>query len=176
MKHNGLKTVVMMIALALLLALSSCSANWHLKKAIAKDPSILTEGKVIERVTDSIMVRVADTTFTVDIEVPEERSEFVAPLSKLITYGFTTLENDRHIVTIEIDAQTDQITVNTTTKERTLPTSVTLLGRSFTVPYSFDRVTIKPEVRTRHGPWISVAIFIAGLFLGYRLKHPKHNQ
>ncbi len=43
-------------ALVIVSLLSGCSANWHLKKAIAKDPSILTEGVVIERVTDTITV------------------------------------------------------------------------------------------------------------------------
>lgn len=41
-------------------ALSSCSANYHLRKAIAKDPSILLEGKAIEYHTDTIQVVVPE--------------------------------------------------------------------------------------------------------------------
>lgn len=163
----------MMIALALLLALSSCSANWHLKKAIAKNPALLTEGKVIERVTDTLEVYIPDTTFTVEVTVPGDTMTNVAPLSKIIASGVMTFENERQIVTIEIDAENDQMRLKSTSKGFTMPASVKLLGRQYKVPLSYDRVTIRPEVRTRHGPWIVKAIiFVLGLFIGFRMKHP----
>jgi RPA family protein len=48
------------LTLAIIALLSSCSADWHLRKAIAKDPTILLEGKVIEYHTDTILVAIPE--------------------------------------------------------------------------------------------------------------------
>jgi len=42
--------------LIVVLTLASCSAGWHLKRAIAKQPSILTEGKIIREVRDTLVL------------------------------------------------------------------------------------------------------------------------
>lgn len=39
---------------------SSCTADWHLRKAIAKDATILLEGRVIEYQTDTILVAIPE--------------------------------------------------------------------------------------------------------------------
>lgn len=51
-----------LIVLTIALSLSSCSAQWHLRKAIRKDPSVLSKDTVV--VTDTIVtapVSVRDT-------------------------------------------------------------------------------------------------------------------
>lgn len=61
-----------LLALLLIVSLSACSAQWHLQKAIKKDPSILqktTEIVVDTVVTDPIVVR--DTVITSQIDTVE---------------------------------------------------------------------------------------------------------
>ena len=76
-KLSGLRRVsITAITLFLLLSLSGCSANWHLRKAIAKDPTILQPKEIllIDTVVVSEGIRV-DTlayfytdTFTIEKE------------------------------------------------------------------------------------------------------------
>lgn len=45
--------IIVLVVLSIL-ALTSCSANWHLRKAISKDPSILVKGEKI--IVDTVVV------------------------------------------------------------------------------------------------------------------------
>lgn len=54
-KLSGLRRVsITAITLFLLLSLSGCSANWHLRKAIAKDPTILQPKEIL--LIDTVVV------------------------------------------------------------------------------------------------------------------------
>lgn len=48
-----LSTAFCLSALLSIVLLNGCSANWHLKRAIQKNPSILTEGFVVETRVDT---------------------------------------------------------------------------------------------------------------------------
>jgi hypothetical protein len=143
------------------LLLTSCSANWHLKKAIAKDPSILTEGVVIERVTDTITVYVEPIDTTVTVVVPADTLRGVAPLQKLLTSGLT-FENDRQIVNITFDPITEHVSVEAQSKEFHYPARVKIAGRWYRVPHTYEKTTIRPVVKQR-APWWLVAVILAGL-------------
>ena len=56
--------VLILITAICILSLTSCSANWHLKRAIAKDPSIIQPPEV-EIVDTTIIIEEirAETTF-----------------------------------------------------------------------------------------------------------------
>lgn len=56
-----MKRVLLILTAYLLLVLSSCSAGWHIKKAIKKDPSILQ--------TEEIVIRDTVLGFTERVEV-----------------------------------------------------------------------------------------------------------
>ena len=66
-----------LILLSAILILSGCSAEWHLSRAIKKDPSILQPKTMIVTdtvVTDPIVVRDTVTTSAVDtIEIVKDR-------------------------------------------------------------------------------------------------------
>jgi hypothetical protein len=52
-----MKAIFLLCVVALL---SSCTADWHLRKAISKDPTILLQGRVIEYHTDTILVAIPE--------------------------------------------------------------------------------------------------------------------
>lgn len=80
--------------------LSSCSAQWHLKRAIKKDPSILKETRVV--VLDTIVIRdsiIAIDTFVLrDIDTMVIEKEGIK--TQIIRY------KDRFIVKQEIKSDT----------------------------------------------------------------------
>lgn len=84
------------------LLLTGCSAQWHLKRAIAKDPSIITE-RIVER-WDTVKVppiRIVDT-----LEIPLEGDSSV-------------IDNDT--VRVVITRYKDRFVVKTEVKERIVP-------------------------------------------------------
>jgi hypothetical protein len=84
------------------LLLTGCSAQWHLKRAIAKDPSIITE-RIVER-WDTVKVppiRIVDT-----LEIPSEGDSSV-------------IDNDT--VRVVITRYKDKFVVKTEVKERVVP-------------------------------------------------------
>ena len=63
---------VRFLIIAMAVALSSCSAQWHLKRAIAKDPTIV--GDTIIRIDTSVVtesIRAVDTLVVTDTVVRE---------------------------------------------------------------------------------------------------------
>jgi hypothetical protein len=142
-----------MSALIVVVFLSGCSANWHLKKAIAKDPSILTEGVVIERVTDTITVYVEPIDTTLTVVVPADTLRGVAPLQKLLTSGLT-FQNERQIVHITFNPISEQVSVEAQSKEFHYPARVKIAGRWIKIPHTYDRTTIRPIVRSGAPYWI----------------------
>lgn len=73
---TDLPLILLFISLIGLLLLSSCSANWHLRRAIKKDPSILIKDTVTVRdtlvsetiSTDTLIVSKPNDTITIEKE------------------------------------------------------------------------------------------------------------
>lgn len=71
---TDLPLILLFISLIGLLLLSSCSANWHLRRAIKKDPSILIKDTVTVRdtlvsetiSTDTLIVSKPNDTITIE--------------------------------------------------------------------------------------------------------------
>jgi hypothetical protein len=110
-------------ALVIVSLLSGCSANWHLKKAIAKDPSILTEGVVIERVTDTITV----VTPELQVDTIHEWS-----VDTVTTYV------DRVRIRTKVD-----------TVQRTVFVDVVCPADTIYVPHTYEKTTIRPVVKPK---------------------------
>ncbi len=115
------------------LLLTSCSANWHLKKAIAKDPSILTQGVVIERVTD-----------TITVITPELQVDTVHAWS----HDTVTTYIDRVRIRTKVD-----------TVQRTVFVDVVCPPDTVFVEHTYEKTTIRPVVKQRT-PWWLVAVFL----------------
>jgi len=122
-----------------IIVLTGCSANWHLKKAIAKDPSILTEGVVIERVTDTI------TVITPELQVDTVHEWSVDTVTTYV---------DR----VRIRTKVDTIT-------RTVFVDVVCPPDTVFVEHTYDRTTIRPIVRTGAPYWMLwlLAAIIVGM-------------
>lgn len=90
--------------IAILLLLTGCSANWHMKRAIAKNPSIVDTSLVIK----------FDTTIIT--ESVEYRDTFVTKLidTIIINNGKSTTKIIRHHDTIRVDQiiRGDTIVIN----------------------------------------------------------------
>ena len=127
-------------AFAIVILLTGCSANWHLKRAISKDPTILTQGVVIERVTD-----------TIEVITPELR---VDTLHRFSTDTVTTYV-DRVRIRTKVD------TIN-----RTVYVDVVCPGDTIYVPYEYEKTIIQPRVK--HGLdwwWLLVALIVGGFLI-----------
>ena len=127
-------------AFAIVILLTGCSANWHLKRAISKDPTILTQGVVIERVTD-----------TIEVITPELR---VDTLHRFSTDTVTTYV-DRVRIRTKVD------TIN-----RTVYVDVVCPGDTIYVPYEYEKTIIQPRVK--HGFdwwWLLVALIVGGFLI-----------
>ena len=145
----------------LVIALMGCSANYHLRKAIAKDPTILTEGVVIETVTDTLYIEVPDTTLYFEVEIPESRDTMVVPLRKILSSGYR-LENDRQIVDLTFNPADSTLKIAATAKGFRYPTHLTVLGKRYRIPHTFERTVIRPEVKDRFDwRWILIVVAIA---------------
>jgi hypothetical protein len=114
----------------LAIVLSGCSSQWHLKKAIQKDPSILTEGVVIERVTD-----------TIQVITPELRVDTVHAWS----HDTVTTYVDRVRIRTKVD------TVN-----RTVFVDVVCPPDTVYVEHTYDKTIIQPKVVKRMPWWVFI--------------------
>jgi hypothetical protein len=127
--------------LLLAATLAGCSSQWHLKKAISKDPSILTEGVVIERVTDTI------TVITPEIKVDTVHAWSVDTVTTYV---------DRVRIRTKVD-----------TVARTVYVDVICPADTIYIPHTYDRTVIRPEVK-KGLPW-SMIIVIAFICLAIGL-------
>jgi hypothetical protein len=99
-----------------------------LKKAIAKEPSILTEGVVIERVTDTI------TVVTPELQVDTIHEWSVDTVTNYV---------DRVRIRTKVD-----------TVQRTVFVDVVCPPDTVFVEHTYDRTTIRPIVRTGAPYWM----------------------
>ena len=130
------------LTLAIIALLSSCTADWYLRKAIAKDPTILMEGRVIEYHTDTILVA-----------IPELQVDTVHRWS---VDTVTTYVNKVRIRT-KVD-----------TVERYVYVDVLCPADTVYVEHTTERTVIKPTVG-RSFPWWLVIVALTLIAL-YRLK------
>ena len=120
----------------LLLTLTSCSADYHLRKAIAKDPTIMTEGVVIETVTD-----------TIEVIVPELRVDTLHEWS----VDTVTTYVDRVRIRTKVD-----------TVQRTVYVDVVCPADTVYVEHTTERTVIQPTVKPRfEWRWLLIVLAIA---------------
>lgn len=127
--------------LPFIVLLTSCSAQYHLRKAIAKDPTILTQGVVVERVTD-----------TLQVIVPELKVDTIHSWSVDTVTTFV----DRVRIRTKVD-----------TVERTVFVDVICPADTVYVEHSYDKTIIQPEVKKRFDGWfeISILAFVIGMVI-----------
>ena len=121
------------------IALTGCSANWHLKKAIAKNPTLLTEGVILETVTD-----------TIEVVVPELRVDTLHEWS----VDTVTTYVDRVRIRTKVD-----------TVQRTVYIEVVCPADTVYVEHTTERTVIRPQVKPRRNWWwllVVVAIGVTG--------------
>ena len=103
-----LKVLILITAICIL-SLTSCSANWHLKRAIAKDPSIIQPPEV-EIVDTTIVIEEirAETTFvalpmdTITIEKERLRIQIKRIHDTLVVNGVCMTDTIRIIEEVEL--------------------------------------------------------------------------
>ena len=122
------------------LALSGCSANWHLKRAIIKDPSILTT----EVIHDTI------TVVTLELRVDT--------VHQFSSDTVTTIV-DRVKIRTKVD------TIN-----RTVFVDVTCPGDTIYVPYEKTINTIEYKRKNHVLPWFLFAVAVALLAISLRYR------
>lgn len=131
--------------LLLTVLLTSCSAQHHLRKAISKDPTILTEGVVVEVVRDTIVV----VTEELRVDTVHEWS-----VDTVTTYV------DR----VRIRTKVDTVT-------RTVFVDVVCPPDTVFVPYEYEKTVIQPVVKPKGGIpwWVYVVVISAWLLVVLRL-------
>jgi hypothetical protein len=128
-----------LVKLTLLLSLSSCSAQWHLKKAIKKEPSILQADTI--SVTDTLVLPPVAMKDTVIIE----------------QHDTITLVKER--LRVEIIKSNDTITIDAVCDSDTII-------RVVEVPY--EKVVYSPKAGLKEKVWswiIGIAVGIIGMNL-----------
>lgn len=90
-----------LISVALLL--QSCGAQWHLKRAIAKDPTIL----------DSVVLRVDTTVITKAVELRDTITIKEVDTIQIVKNG-VVVDIRKHYDTIEVDVQCPPDTIRIT--------------------------------------------------------------
>ena len=128
-------------AALLIFLLTSCSAGWHLRKAISKDPSILTE-KLVEV-----------SIFRPEITVDSAASIDVAKPFIVIGEGITTTVT-RFVTNTPCDTIPIPIAVETT-----------LAADSTKVVVNVPQVVYEEPVSTWQGPLIWFGIFLAFVYV-----------
>ena len=95
--------------LSLVLLLSSCSAQWHLNKAVKKDPTILERDTLVVKdtvvvppvvITDTVTTKLHDT---IVVEKDKLRVRVVKKLDTLIIEG--QCDSDTIVMTIEVPVE-----------------------------------------------------------------------
>jgi hypothetical protein len=127
-------------SLCLIVALTGCSANWHLKRAIAKDPTILTTQVIHDTIT---------------VVTPELRVDTVHQFSS----DTVTTIVDRVKIRTKVD------TIN-----RTVFVDVTCPGDTIYVPYEKTINTIKYERKNHALPWLLLAAAVTLLIIALRYR------
>jgi len=130
-----MRTLLLIIIAAML---SGCSADSLMRKAIAKDPSILLEGRVIEYQTD-----------TIEVVVPELRVDTVHRWSS----DTVTTYVDRVRIRTKVD-----------TVQRTVYVDVLCPADTVYVEHTTERTVIQPTVDDGLPWWLWVLFILAGLF------------
>lgn len=126
-----------LLVLSMMILLCGCSADWHLRKAISKKPSILTEGIIVTEERDTIAVTteklVHDTIFdfTTDKVVIEKGK------------GRATIDVDtvRKTIYVEIECDADTIYVEKIVR----------------------KTTIQPQVKDKGFDWVCIAFVAFGI-------------
>ena len=127
-------------SLCLIVALTGCSANWHLKRAIAKDPSILTT----EVIHDTI------TVVTPELRVDTVHAWSVDTVTTIV---------DRVKIRTKVD------TIN-----RTVFVDVTCPGDTIYVPYEKTINTIEYKRKNHVLPWFLLAAAVTLLVIAVRYR------
>lgn len=102
-----------------IILLSGCTASWHVKQALRKDPSLFVTR--IDTIRDTVFIKVAsiDTVFKYNFDTVEYYQDKV-----FIKYHYDTLTND---VFISADCPDNEIVTNTVTKTETVTIKPTFL-------------------------------------------------
>ena len=118
--------------------LTGCSANWHLKRALVKNPALLTEGVVVETVTD-----------TIEVVVPELR------VDTLHAWSVDTVTS--YIDRVRIRTKVDTV-------QRTVYVDVVCPADTVYVEHTTERTVIQPTVRNGvDWRWILVVVALGVL-------------
>ena len=72
-----MKKVYFFLSLGFLILLCGCSANWHLRRAIGKDPSLLTASTVTVHDTTFLEAISGDTSFVTDTLLVKENLDSI---------------------------------------------------------------------------------------------------
>lgn len=104
--------------LTFLLLLSGCSANWHMKKALKKDPSIV-EIKTV-KVVDTVFIEVEkiDTLFKYKFDTVTFWKDSI-----YVKYFYQTQDS---LVYLEVDCPDNEVITNTVTETKTIVIKPTL--------------------------------------------------
>jgi hypothetical protein len=101
-----MRCAVRIMLLSMIVLLNSCSAQWHLKRAVKKDPTILVEGTLVVKdtvvvppvvITDTVTTKQHDTII---VEKDRLKVRIVKRLDTLIIEG--KCASDTIIQTIEV--------------------------------------------------------------------------
>jgi hypothetical protein len=155
-----MRTLVLIISAAIL---SGCNADWHLRKAIAKDPSILLEGRVIEYQTDTIEVVVPPLDTTITIVIKPDTLSATIEFQKFLNEGLT-IENERQKTTAKFNPKTNTIDLESIVKEDSVSKDITIPKRTIKKPHTTPRTVIQPTVDDSLPWWWWVLFILAGLF------------
>ena len=106
-KTDGTAAIIIFILVVLTLLVCSCSASWHVKKAIRKDPSIFNRDTIT--VIDTLVIEVpkVDTSFVYQFDTVE----FVIDNVR-VRHHYDTLTNE---VFIEADCPDQEVITKTET-------------------------------------------------------------
>lgn len=127
-------------ALCLIALLTGCSANWHLNRAIRKNPSILTSEVIYDTIT---------------VVTPELRVDTIHAFSS----DTVTTVIDRVRIRTKVD------TIN-----RTVFVDVTCPGDTIYVPYEKTINTIEYKRKNHVLPWFLLAAAVALLVIALRYR------
>lgn len=121
------------------LLLCGCSAEWHLRTAMAKDPTILTEGREVVTVVDTLKV---------------VRDEIRVDTVMRWSVDTVTTYVDRVRIRTKVD-----------TIERTVFVDVTCPPDTVKVPYERTKVIVRPSVDRGLPIWVYAVCAVAVLLI-----------
>lgn len=100
------------VFLCFMMFLCSCSGQWHLRKALKKDPSILVVDTVIKYDTVILELNRIDTLFRYNFDTVEFWKDSI-----FVSYFYDTIQND---VYLEVDCPDEKVIY----KDRTVTKTV----------------------------------------------------